>query len=681
MPKNITFAQLKKVMANRAGGPGMPSKSALPNLNSTLGRISRAVGINMDGKVGETLRDDLDSSMELYRQQMIRVGLAPDTIKNKLSEMRRWAELVRTLDHEGAVKEDVITPFQAALNELFATRKDLHRISKQINVSWRTLRAWQRGAIPRLTSDDNVRRLARGCDLPENALLRLLPVYAVNRRPPEPATPPIFIESRVRHAALVAQPYLVRPDDCPAELRSEWMRCVRHKVPSSGTIDETKAPGERMSVRERIAASKRRDPRDRDREWRVRPINDYPSDNPDWVNAIGNLRATSADKNFKEVCSFLGWLRLDPEKGGRGMPLEKLSMGLLADAALCDEFLQWHAERVGTVNSGHTAFIANFRSLLRPETGFLWLSTDIGAKFGYDEPTWRERCASANRELGTMLGQYASIREVGRDPALPIKPLLDMPKPLVGVRDAIQRFAKEVRRNKREAATQARDLALLSLVFSNPLRLTNLRLLTYKPDNTGHIRQVAGGQWWVFVPKGEFKNIRGAAKDKDYWMPMSEMASHYMQQFLEGAWEYLGGPGQRNLVFFANGKPDTIWQNMAAQFARCTGHIFRDIGCPRFRSHAGRYLVGTSIVIATQGNVDLAAQALHDKKATVEKHYKKLLDSYAARGIHAVIGRDMLINDDDTAGLITVPADDFTKPLPGVRPIAIPQPSWAKYDE
>ncbi|MCK7536043.1 MAG: hypothetical protein MZV63_36195 [Marinilabiliales bacterium] len=37
--------------------------------------------------------------------------------------MRRWAELVRTLDHEGAVREDVITPFRAALNELFATRK------------------------------------------------------------------------------------------------------------------------------------------------------------------------------------------------------------------------------------------------------------------------------------------------------------------------------------------------------------------------------------------------------------------------------------------------------------------------------------------------------------------------------------------------------------------------------
>jgi integrase len=680
MPSNITFAQLKKVMAARAGEPGMPSKSARANLNSALGRISRAVGINMDGKVGEILRGDLEASLELYRQQMLRVGLVPDTIKNKLSEMRRWAELVRTLDHEGAVREDVITPFQAALNELFATRKDLHRIAKQANVSWRTLRAWQRGAIPKLTSDDNVRRLARACDMSENALLRLLPVYAINRRPPAPATPPIVIESRVRQAALVAQPYLVRPDECPDELRSEWMRFVRHKVPSSGTIDETKAPGARMSVRERIAASKRRDPRDRDRVWRVRPINDYPSDHPDWVNAIGNLRAPSADKNFKEVCSFLGWLRLDPEKGGRGMPLERLSMGLLADAALCDEFLQWHADRVGTVNSGHTAFIADIRSILRPETGFLWLAADIGAKLGHDEAAWREQCASANRELGTMLGQYASIREVGRDPTLPIKPLLDMPKPLVGVRDALRTFAKEVRRNKREAATKARDLALLSLVFSNPLRLTNLRLLTYKPDNTGHIRQIAGGQWWVFVPKEEFKNIRGAAKDKDYWMPMSEMAAHYVQQYLESAWGYLGGPGQRSLVFFSAREPDAIWKSMAEQFATCAGHIFRDIGCPGFRSHAGRYLVGTSIVMATQGNVDLAAQALHDKKETVERHYKKLLDSYAARGIHAVIGRDMLIND-ETAGLITIPADEFTKPLPGVRPIAIPQPSWAQHDE
>ncbi|MCK7536042.1 MAG: hypothetical protein MZV63_36190 [Marinilabiliales bacterium] len=63
----------------------------------------------------------------------------------------------------------------------------------------------------------------------ENALLRLLPVYAINGRPPARPLRRSSSSPGCGRRALVAQPYLVRPDECPDELRSEWMRFVRHK--------------------------------------------------------------------------------------------------------------------------------------------------------------------------------------------------------------------------------------------------------------------------------------------------------------------------------------------------------------------------------------------------------------------------------------------------------------------
>jgi hypothetical protein len=61
--------------------------------------------------------------------------------------------------------------------------------------------------------------------------------------------------------------------------------------------------------------------------------------------------------------------------------------------------------------------------------------------------------------------------------------------------------------------------------------------------------------------------------------------------------------------------------------------------------------------MATGGNIDLAAAALHDKKETVERHYKKLLDSYAARGINAAIGKDLSFKfNENVAGLLQIPS-------------------------
>lgn len=671
MPKHITFNQLKAVMAVRVGQPGMPAQASLDNANSALRKFCRAITTDMDARVGNTLRDDFDESLKLYREQLERAGNQRKSINNEASLMSVWARLIRTLDHEGATEEGTITPFQARLNELFDTRADMFRIAKRAAVSWRTLRNWKNGAMPKSESDGALRRLATACGLAPDSLIKLLP-FAVGRRL-ECSVPVVEILSRKRNGKLCRSPYLLKPHQIKGvneSFKDEWRGFLMHKV-RLGKATADGAPSAKPSIRDRIRAAKEHKPDERDRVWRTRPADDYTTDSlPPWVNTIGGLVAPSANKNFKDVTAYLGWLRLEPAEGGCGVPIEQLSMGMLVDEERLDAFLEWHAERVGSVNAGTIGFIANIRSYMRAETGYLWLSTEIGRRMGFDEAAWRARCEKLNDAMGLWLCQYSSIREPARDPALPLKPLLDLPRPLQGFRDAINRYSKEVRRSAHQRASQARDLALLAVSISNPLRLTNIRLLTYKSDNTGHFRTTKMGSGWeIFVPKEEFKNIHGAAKYRDYRMPLSEIAAYYLEAYLTKWWGYLGGPGTRNFVFIPKGKPDKVWDNLDTQYANVTKRILAPLGCPSIRTHGVRYLVGTSIIMATQGNVDLAAAALHDTNKTVEKHYKKLLDSFSARGIHAVIGRDLAL-DEDAVGLVAIPdAAHFTKPLPGAAAV------------
>jgi hypothetical protein len=656
MPKNITFDQLRSVMANRAGRTGLPSKMSMGNARTALVGLTRALQLDMGAKVGATLREGFPAALEEFRRQLRRLGRGRQSINNKTSSLNQWATLVRILDHEGALQADERTPFMQKLDKMFETRKDMFRLAANAGVSWRTLRNWKRGAMPKSTSDANLIRLAIVSNLDPDALTKLLPP-AIGRFPPV-TVEVIDIPSRAKNAELSSKEenwYLVRPHQASEALKLEWRGLLRNKVPVAKFLENS--PTGKLGVLERVSAAMNSDPEDEERVWRLRPSEDYPSDHPAWVNTIGDQIAPSADINYRHVATYLGWLRLCVEKGGKAIANDELSLGILTNRVFLEEFLKWKAVKSDVVNSGLFGFIGNTRSYCRPKTGYLWCSNAIGQKMGLGETAWRARCKKTNDWLALKLKQLKPLREQSRDPAAPLKPLLALPRPLEGFRDAINRYASKVCPTPLLRATQARDLAALAVSISNPVRLTNLRMLTYKPDGSGHFRKTPTGGMELFVPKEEFKNIRGAAKDRDYHMPLSEMAAHFLEEYLEKHWELLGGPGQRGLVFIVTGEPDLVWEGMDGQYAKVTSDCLRHLGCPSIRPHATRYLVGTAILMATGGNIDLAAAALHDKKETVEKHYKKLLDSYAAQGIHAAIGMDLSFKFvENVAGLLQIPS-------------------------
>jgi hypothetical protein len=322
--------------------------------------------------------------------------------------------------------------------------------------------------------------------------------------------------------------------------------------------------------------------------------------------------------------------------------VDQLTLGLVADTSLLEQFLRWRVGESYGVNGFFFSFLYIAASMLRNKTGYLWRSYEIGQLLGAtDEATWRQQCEATVVWAEQKCENSKQYRKKTRKLEA-LEPLLNMERPLAGFREGIQLYAG-VRRRPHWAFAQARNLALLAVSISNPVRLTNLRLVTYKPDNSGHFRKDSQGVWWLHIPREEFKNIRGAARHRDYAQPLTPLAVKYLMAYLESHWPGRDNP-RRGLVFVARGSENSIWRGLDEAYAQVTRQYMR--GNMGFRTHGTRYLVGTSILMASHGNIELAALALHDMPSTVTSTYKVLLESYTARGVSAAIGADMAIDDD-----------------------------------
>ena len=83
-----------------------------------------------------------------------------------------------------------------------------------------------------------------------------------------------------------------------------------------------------------------------------------------------------------------------------------------------------------------------------------------------------------------------------------------------------------------DEAIWARDLLLIRLITSNPLRAKNLKLLTYKPDNTGNLYKKDDGSWNIWIDKKAFKNVKGAAGDQDYDIPVTANVWPIIEEYI-----------------------------------------------------------------------------------------------------------------------------------------------------
>lgn len=307
-----------------------------------------------------------------------------------------------------------------------------------------------------------------------------------------------------------------------------------------------------------------------------------------------------------------------------------------------EEFLDWGKERVGKRNQGTTQFLAFIASLVRPRYGYLWQRPELQATLPaqYQSEDWKSLCESQFSLTEQLVSAFHGEIEPSRDSFEPIRNIIELPQPMEAAIDMVQRMraARPIGTPKLEAVW-ARDLALVKLLLSNPLRRSNMSHLTWKSDNTGELYQRTDKSWWIRIPKTKFKNRNGAAGDSIYDVKVQQSAWRDIERYIfDFRPKLLKHPS--DLVFLKKILHTTHQHrpidDISAIIYKLTVKYIPQ--CGGFRAHAFRHIVATSILKSEGGSHKIAAKVLNDRIATVEKHYDGLNSNDASEEMGRLLG-------------------------------------------
>jgi hypothetical protein len=356
----------------------------------------------------------------------------------------------------------------------------------------------------------------------------------------------------------------------------------------------------------------------------------------------------TAEHARTQISEFMGYLCLptnseNPHLRGKGCPREQLTLALLSDSDLIYNFLQFKRERtyLRHYNTGTYTFLSFCSSLLRPETGFLWQSPELGARLPVPVPAadwheWCERHRSVILSTRKDLLQEDEFKKT-RDPFEPIRAIiLNNQHPLdvlFGLADAYEADAPPRHASPCRRAAHYQNLFLIKFATLIPLRVFNFSVMTWRPDGTGNLYQKPDGSWWVRFDSSYLKNHKGAAKDRPFDVPLHPTLWHYVEEFLfthrphllrAAACEYVFRHGVMREANQARGAGRPVGRsNLSLQVFRITQRYIPH--CPGFGIHAFRHLVATEYIKNNPAGYAVAAAVLNDKEETVRKSYAWVL--------------------------------------------------------
>jgi hypothetical protein len=628
--KRVTFSLLRDHFVESVGQRDLTAQSSVANHISALGDFISDMGWDWSHEVGQLLRTQYESLRDAHGERLAARGKPRSYVKNRLSLLNKWFRYLQSLDYKGASITGDLNPFQQVMRPLLIGWGTLSRTAREIGVATRTLLSWSKdGRTPQAAHLPSVERLEQLRGLAPGSLLNHIP----RRRKPPPATSdnPHAITHRKKLAKRLKFRYRLRPHQIPEShrLRVEIPAFVRYKVEGKSSNNIRRSRGKVLSRALRSTGEK---------SWRTRELRAHwkteKSMAKRWPEILDGLWVPTANRSWNALLSFLGWAMIAEGEGGAGLDLETLTLGLLADQDHLFRYLDWYMEASGQTHGGHLYFFDTVLMLLHPKDGFLPKQATIGANLGYDAAAWLARCADTLNwiylEILPMLKENYEKDGRARKPFEPIQHILNLDRPLDAMMRAINRAEEDRHTTGGEhEVSWARDLALMALMTSNPLRILNFIDLTYRSDNTGQLRQMGDGNWRIVITKGLFKNMRGAAKEHDYDQAVDPSMTPYITRYIRTYRPLIGGL-RSELVFVSTDHPDQEFDKLDVVVRNWTEKYVEN--CQGIGPHAVRHIVATHIIKTTLGNFFLAATALHDNPITVKRSYAQFLPRYADRG-------------------------------------------------
>jgi integrase len=180
-----------------------------------------------------------------------------------------------------------------------------------------------------------------------------------------------------------------------------------------------------------------------------------------------------------------------------------------------------------------------------------------------------------------------------------------------------------------------RNYQIVRLLSATALRSKNIRKLTYREDNTGHLRR-EGDKWVIEIPYTEFKNWQSSffgpkKKRENYRKVLADLDGFYdhLDEYLKVHRPILLQGGSSDIVIVASSKKPLY---SAGGFRENYGYLtmyylahnpFRGCGIPGvlpYGPHSVRDIVATHVIKQT-GSYDLAGYSIQDTGRTARKHY------------------------------------------------------------
>jgi hypothetical protein len=617
-----TYADLKNIFSSQLAADLGVAAASIANMVSALNAFMAEQGLTDSSVIGPTLRVSFYKARDKHLEQLRADGRPAAYVSNRKVLLSKWRSALLESDRRLSAARSEPSPFQVALKELVAQRGTIKGTARNARIPLATLRRWLEGGVPNGRTLGLVAGLERFYALPAGTLTDLLPFRL--RMPAETKTEPeVRIEYRERHKVLSAVPYALH--DPSEALRAEWRELVQFKTEF----------GQYRRWKDGVAQVLQRQKSGR---WKC--TNEYVDEERarNWYAFHEGAFVPTAGITWQFVAQFLGWLRLSTSEGGPGLPADQVhTLAHLANGRYVERHLAWKIKRSGgTVHGGITSFLKLVKSLCNPQTGYITQSWSVLAG-GVNIPSqeqWRALCADTYEAVRAKARDYADVAKRNRDPFAPIRAILNLPNPLEGVVDAIKRMeANRPAPGGVAEALWARDRLLMQLLASNPLRKKNLQLLTFRADGTGHLRK-EDGVWRICISREEFKNERGAAKDRPYRMQVREELWADIERYLAAYRPLLADA--ENPYLLVGGKSRTEpWRNLARHFAVLTKRYF--VRCPGVGPQSMRHIVATSILKLRPNDWATAAWALHDREETVKENYAHLRSDDAVRWLDPVL--------------------------------------------
>jgi integrase/transcriptional regulator with XRE-family HTH domain len=550
--------------------------------------------------VGAELCEDFASSLD---HALMAAGSNQRAVR---ASLKQWKSSFDQLHHSQGLPDD----FTQALQELFR-RHDLivergfqtTKVARLAGIKQQALSHWVHGSTtPSLKSKKSIQCLEVFFGLPAGTLFDRLSDYG------------IYPNRTAQAKKGDASPYCLKEDEISPSLEGEIRSLVLFKTAP------TPPPG-----------------MNRNEAWKVKPLNEHG----DHVYPLGLLPndryAPTSRAVIQAIRLYLGYLHRE-----KGIPLDSLSLALFAKADWIYDYLQFLSDRAGRHTTNLVGYLnSTALPLLHTEFGFVVQRKDLAALHpdGISQSEWKNFCTLERDKILKLKRDLERGRtlEIGRDPEECIEAILRSDDPISWLIELESRLSSSPPPQTTAPVGYTcwmRDRLLVRLLISNPLRKNQIQTITWRPDNTGELRQDQDGQWWLVFEARRFKNDRFAVKKK-YQAPVDGWVADLIPQYLEEVRPNLYGSDDCDYLFLPSKKGNgdrSHFSTLNDRLLGVTQKYLPDVAPGGFRTHSFRHIIATGM-LKKGSTIDEVASVLHDTPDTVRRAYGHLVESDGTKAL------------------------------------------------